>query len=76
MGRSIIPKKMDFPDTHWTILAVATMNGGEQERQALDQLCREYWKPVAACIKARGAPAERVDDLTQDFFLQMMQMSS
>lgn len=66
---------MDFPDTHWTILAVATMNGGERERQALDDLCREYWKPVAAWIKARGAPAERVDDLTQDFFLQMMQMS-
>ena len=72
---SIIPVIMEFPETHWTVLAVATMSGGQQERQALDQLCRDYWRPVAACIRARGAPGERVDDLTQDFFLQLMEMS-
>ncbi len=66
---------MEFPETHWTVLAVATLNGGVKERDALDQLCREYWRPVAACIRARGAPAERVEDLTQEFFLQLMQSS-
>ena len=69
----VIPKTMEFPDTHWTILAVATMNGGDKERQAMDQLCRDYWRLVAACIQARGAPSERVEDLTQDFFLQLME---
>ena len=66
---------MDFPETHWAVLAVATINGDESERQALDQLCRDYWRPVAVCIKGRGAPAERVDDLTQEFFLQLMESS-
>ncbi len=48
------------------------MNGGDQERAAINRLCREYWKPVASCIAAKGAPSERVDDLTQEFFMQMV----
>jgi len=64
-----------FPETSWTILAAATMNGDDDGRAALDALCREYWRPVAICIRKRGAPADRVDDLTQDFFLQLMQKS-
>jgi len=63
---------MEFPDTNWTMLAIATMNGGQPEREAMDQLCREYWKPVAACIRKRGAPSDRIDDLTQEFFLKMV----
>lgn len=64
---------MEFPETNWTVLAVATMNGGEGERDALNQLCQDYWKPVSIVIRGRGAPPERVEDLTQDFFLQLMQ---
>ena len=66
---------MEFPETSWTILAVATMNGGVAERDALIQLCQDYWEPVSRVIAGRGAPSERVDDLTQEFFLQLMQNS-
>ena len=64
---------MDFPATSWTILAEATLNGGHKERDALNSLCKHYWKPVANYIRSRGAPSERIDDLTQDFFLQLME---
>lgn len=49
------------------------MNGGDSERVALGKLCERYWKPVASVIRARGAPADRVEDLTQDFFLKLME---
>lgn len=64
---------MQFPETNWTVLAQATMNGSPDGRAAMDELCRRYWKPVAACIAGKGAPPARVDDLTQDFFVQMLE---
>lgn len=64
---------MEFPQTSWTILASATLNGDESGQQALDKLCRTYWQPVASFIRARGVPDERVEDLTQDFFIQIME---
>jgi DNA-directed RNA polymerase specialized sigma24 family protein len=63
---------MEFPVTSWTLLAQATLRGDPTQREAMDRLCRDYWKPVCACIAARGAPSDRVEDLTQDFFLQLM----
>jgi RNA polymerase sigma factor (sigma-70 family) len=64
---------MIFPDTTWTVLAEATMNGGEVERAALGKLCERYWKPVASVMRARGVPADRVEDLTQDFFVKLIE---
>lgn len=64
---------MDFPDTKWTVLAQATLRGGDAERAALDRLCRDYWRPVWACIRSRLHQPERADDLTQDFFVHLME---
>ncbi len=64
---------MEFPSTSWTIIAAATLNGGNKERDALNSLCKNYWKPVSDYIRSRGAPSERIEDLTQDFFLQLME---
>lgn len=63
---------MEFPKTSWTILASATLNGDESGREALNDLCLTYWQPVASFIRAKGVPTERVEDLTQDFFVQIM----
>ncbi|MBK8035867.1 MAG: sigma-70 family RNA polymerase sigma factor [Verrucomicrobiaceae bacterium] len=64
---------MDFPDTQWTVLAQATLRGGDPERAALDRLCRDYWRPVWACVRSRVHQPERADDLTQDFFVHLME---
>ena len=63
---------MEFPDTCWSVLAHATLKGGPEERAALEKFCRAYWNPVCACIRARGAPPDRVEDLTQDFFYRII----
>jgi len=71
---TFIPEIMNFPETNWTMMAAATMNGNSQEQEALNTLCRQYWRPVASAISAKGAPSDRIDDLTQEFFLQMMKL--
>lgn len=63
---------MKFPSTSWTVLANATANGDLAGQEALNELCKAYWPPVSAVIRARGAPSEKVEDLTQDFFLQLI----
>lgn len=63
---------MAFPETHWTMLAQATLNGDEAGRAALDELCRRYWPAVRDFLTARGFAAEEAEDLTQDFFAGLM----
>lgn len=40
--------------------------------QALSQLCRQYWRPVFAVICQGGSSLEEAQDLTQDFFLSVL----
>lgn len=60
-----------FRTTHWSIVIEAAGNtdGG---RQALETLCRSYWRPLYAFVRQRGfAPAE-AEDLTQEFFSRLL----
>ncbi len=66
---------MLLPSTSWTILAEATLSGGEAERKALEKFCEDYWHPVSVLIRSKGVYGERVEDLTQDFFVHMMEGS-
>ena len=61
-----------FPKTNWAVLAEATLSGGQSERVALTELCENYWKPIATVIRARGVAVDQVEDLTQDFFVVLM----
>jgi RNA polymerase sigma-70 factor (ECF subfamily) len=40
--------------------------------QALDQLCKTYWRPVFAFICRSGHPVPDAQDLTQDFFVTVL----
>ncbi|MCX6855338.1 MAG: hypothetical protein NTV80_10585 [Verrucomicrobia bacterium] len=62
-----------FPDTQWTELAHASLHGNTLGREALEQLCRAYWEPVRQCIVQRGWAAADAQDLTQDFFVFVME---
>ena len=56
-------------------MAEATLNGGEKEKQALGEICERYRQPVDVVMLARGVPKDRVEDLRQDFFLNLIQLS-
>lgn len=62
-----------FPNTQWTELANATLSGEESGRAALDALCRSYWEPVRQYVLQRGWRPHEAPDLTQSFFLYLME---
>jgi DNA-directed RNA polymerase specialized sigma24 family protein len=64
-----------FATTRWSlILSGADSKGKEQEtRAALAELCRIYWQPIFAFICRRGYSTQDAEDLTQDFFVMILE---
>ena len=64
-----------FATTHWSlVLAGANADIEEQKRrQALAELCRIYWRPAFSYICRRGYSPEDAQDLTQDFFVMILE---
>lgn len=63
-----------FPATRWSLVRAAADHDSPACRAALDHLCELYWKPAYAYIRAvRNASVEEAKDLTQAFFLEMME---
>jgi RNA polymerase sigma-70 factor (ECF subfamily) len=55
------------------VLACADPEGSEERAQkALAELCKTYWRPVFAFICRRGHTVPDAQDLTQDFFLEVL----
>ena len=63
-----------FVTTRWSlILSGAGPGSGDREiRKALAELCQIYWRPIFLFITRRGYSREDADDLTQDFFVQIL----
>jgi RNA polymerase sigma factor (sigma-70 family) len=66
-----------FATTRWSlILASGSAESEEQKaRDALGELCRLYWRPIFAFVCRRGYSTQDAEDLTQDFFLMMLEGS-
>jgi RNA polymerase sigma factor (sigma-70 family) len=64
-----------FATTRWSlILSAAKSESGEQKaRDALDELCRTYWRPIFSFVCRRGYSMEDAQDLTQDFFVKILE---
>jgi RNA polymerase sigma-70 factor (ECF subfamily) len=60
-----------FPETSWSLLAVATLHGDAEGRRAMEGLCERYYQPIKSFILWHGRSAGDVDDLTQSFFLHV-----
>jgi RNA polymerase sigma factor (sigma-70 family) len=61
-----------FPTTRWSLIVNSTAEDVNQVHKALGELCRAYWYPVYSFIRARGAAADEAQDLTQEFFLHLI----
>ena len=64
-----------FATTRWSVvLCCADSEGDEQKvREALSQLCKTYWRPIFAFICRMGYSIPDAQDLTQDFFLMVLE---
>jgi Sigma-70 region 2 len=46
---------------------------GKDARSALVSLCESYWYPLYTYLRRRGYPADEAQDLTQDFFVRVLE---
>ena len=62
-----------FPTTRWTLVVAAADPQRKEARSALVSLCETYWYPLYAYVRRRGYPAEQAQDLTQQFFMRVLE---
>jgi RNA polymerase sigma factor (sigma-70 family) len=59
--------------TRWSIILQASHENPNLAHQALEALCKIYWQPVYHFIHRRVSQEVEAQDLTQDFFAQLIQ---
>jgi RNA polymerase sigma-70 factor (ECF subfamily) len=62
-----------FVTTHWSVIILAGSQSNPDADKALEQLCRTYWYPLYAFVRRRGYPFEKAQDLTQEFFVRLLE---
>lgn len=67
---------MAFPTTRWSLLAQATLHGGATQADALAEFYRRYRQPVVTFIRWQTRDGADVEDLAQEFFLQLINDST
>jgi RNA polymerase sigma factor (sigma-70 family) len=65
--------RSDFPTTRWTLVVAASDPKRKEVRSALASLCENYWYPLYAYLRRRGYPADQAQDLTQEFFIRVLE---
>jgi RNA polymerase sigma-70 factor (ECF subfamily) len=63
----------EFPTTRWTLVVAASDPKRKDVRSALASLCENYWYPLYAYLRRRGYPADQAQDLTQEFFIRVLE---
>jgi DNA-directed RNA polymerase specialized sigma24 family protein len=61
-----------FSTTHWSVVTAAGKGGSEPALCALETLCRVYWYPIYAYVRRKGYRPPEAQDLTQEFFAQLI----
>jgi len=69
------PGPREFTTTHWSLVAAAKSDEASRTRAriALESLCRAYWYPLYAFVRYRGYSSEDAQDLTQPFFVRIIE---
>jgi RNA polymerase sigma factor (sigma-70 family) len=65
-----VPAESDavaFATTHWSVVLEA-QGDSPAAKEALEKLCRTYWRPIYGFVRRQGIGPEEAEDLTQGFF--------
>jgi len=68
-----ICSKSSFDHTHWSVVLAAGEGTDTEARAALSTLCQQYWYPLYAFVRRQGRNATDAQDLTQGFFLKLLE---
>jgi RNA polymerase sigma factor (sigma-70 family) len=61
-----------FSTTNWSVVLEA-QGQSPAAQEALEKLCHTYWRPVYSFIRREGTGHEEAEDLTQAFFVLLLQ---
>ena len=61
-----------FASTHWSVVLAAQEGDSATACEALEKLCGTYWPPLYAFIRREGYDETEAKDLTQEFFLRLI----
>jgi len=75
IGRDTEDGAVAFTTTHWSVV-LTTQGESTAAREALEKLCRTYWRPIFAFLRRQGIPPEQAEDITQGFFAQLLERRS
>ena len=64
--------KSDFPTTRWSEIGEVKKLDEVGRRAVIDDLVRNYWKPVYCYLRRKGYANEPAKDLTQGFFHELV----
>jgi RNA polymerase sigma factor (sigma-70 family) len=64
-----------FTTTHWSVVLEA-QGESPAAQEALEKLCRTYWRPIFAFLRRHGIPPEEAEDITQGFFAELLERRS
>src|SRR5262252_301698 len=68
-----LPGGSQFPTTRWTLVVAAGAPQRKEAQSAMVSLCENYWYPLYAYLRRRGYPADEAQDLTQEFFIRVLE---
>ncbi|MBA3960325.1 MAG: sigma-70 family RNA polymerase sigma factor [Chthoniobacterales bacterium] len=77
LERNILSDPRVFATTRWSLILSATKAEADEReaRAALAELFRSYWRPIFSFICQQGYASEDAQDLTQDFFVMILESS-
>jgi RNA polymerase sigma factor (sigma-70 family) len=61
-----------FSTTNWSVVLEA-QGQSPAAQEALEKLCRTYWRPVYSFVRKQGTGPEQAEDLTQGFFALLLE---
>jgi RNA polymerase sigma factor (sigma-70 family) len=66
-----------FRTTHWSVVQLACADDSAESAQgALAAFCQTYWAPIYAFLRHRGRSSSDAQDLTQAFFVHLLEYNT
>ena len=73
MSPKVPSPKDDFDTTQWNVVSNVANHSWPVRREALEQLCQTYWRPLFSYVQRRTDNIEEAQDLTQEFFCRLLE---
>ncbi len=75
-GQPSLSRNARFATTRWSMVVEAGRRSSPKAAEALATLCGIYWFPLYAYVRRQGHSADDAQDLTQEFFVHLLDKQS